>query len=332
MSVPLIDIAPLMQGADEDDATRRVATELGRACVEHGFFYVIGHGVDGALIERLLAACHEFFALPIEQKLAVHMRHGGRAWRGYFSVGEELTSGRPDQKEGLYFGSELTPGHPRAGFPLHGQNLFPKEPPALRSLVLDYMAALTQVGHRLMVGMSLSLGLPGDYFQTHYTADPTLLFRVFHYPGSDAQAPDSWGVGEHTDYGLLTLLHQDEVGGLAIKKDGEWLPAPPIPGSFVCNIGDMLERMTFGRYRSTPHRVRNVSGRSRLSLPFFFDPGWDSTLQPIPRALLPHAPQPSGAPDRWDGQDIHTYRGTYGDYLLAKVSKVFPSLMGEVRG
>ena len=194
------------------------------------------------------------------------------------------------------------------------------------------MAALTQLGHRLMAGMSLSLGLPADYFQAHYTADPTLLFRVFHYPGSDAQDPDSWGVGEHTDYGLLTLLYQDEVGGLAIKKDGEWLSAPPIPGSFVCNIGDMLERMTFGRYRSTPHRVRNVSGRSRLSLPFFFDPGWDSTLQPIPAALLSHTQQPSGTLDRWDGQDIHAYRGTYGDYLLAKVSKVFPALMGEVRG
>ena len=128
------------------------------------------------------------------------MRHGGRAWRGYFPSEKELTSGRPDQKEGLYFGSELPPSHPRAGFPLHGQNLFPKEPPRCAALVLD-MAALTQLGHRLMVGMSLSLGLPADYFQAHYTADPTrLLFRVFHY--RRRTRPRLWGVGEHTDYGL----------------------------------------------------------------------------------------------------------------------------------
>ena len=122
MGVPLIDIEPLCQADPDPAAVSRVAEELGRACVEHGFFYVVGHGVDGALQERLLQACREFFALPLAAKLALHMRHGGRAWRGFFPVGEELTSGRPDQKEGIYFGSEQSEDHPRvrAGLPLHG--------------------------------------------------------------------------------------------------------------------------------------------------------------------------------------------------------------------
>lgn len=333
MTVPLINIEALLQADASALDVGRVAEELGRACVEHGFFYVVGHGVSEELQEQLLQACREFFALPGATKLAMHMGRGGRAWRGFFPVGEELTSGRPDQKEGIYFGSELPSDDPRvlAGLPLHGRNQFPAEVPALRGLVLAYMAAMTQLGHRLMAGLSLSLGLPATYFHQHYTADPTLLFRVFHYPAVASDDSDSWGVGEHTDYGVLTILKQDDVGGLSIKKDGQWLPAPPIANSFVCNIGDMLERMTHGRYRSTPHRVRNVSGRSRLSLPFFFDPGWDSTVQAIPDALLPPLSQSRGAADRWDGQDVHAYSGTYGDYLLAKVGKVFPELVAQVR-
>ncbi len=340
MTVPVVDIAKLVQ-RDDPQGAAEVAAALGQACREHGFFYVVGHGVSEALQAQLLAACQAFFALPLASKLALHMRHGGPAWRGYFPVGEELTSGRPDQKEGIYFGSELAEDHPRvrAGLPLFGRNQFPADLPQLRPLVLDYMAALTQLGHQLMAGLSLSLGLPASYFQQHYTADPTLLFRVFHYPPSPSRQPPSpgeaaaelWGVGEHTDYGVLTILKQDEVGGLWIKRDGSWLAAPPIANSFVCNIGDMLERMTHGRYRSTPHRVRNVADRGRLSLPFFFDPGWDSTVQAIPESLLPPAPLPPGSPERWDGGDVHAYRGTYGDYLLAKVKKVFPQLLPQVK-
>ena len=122
-----------------------------------------------------------------------------------------------------------------------------------------------------MRGVALSLGLAEDYFAAGYTADPTVLFRIFHYPPAPP-ASDDWGVGEHTDYGLLTLLAQDRHGGLQVHAGTGWVEAPPIPGTFVCNIGDMLDRLTGGLYRSTPHRVKNVSGRERLSFPFFFDP------------------------------------------------------------
>ena len=130
-----------------------------------------------------------------------------------------------------------------------------------------------------------------------------------------------WGVGEHTDYGLLTLLAQDSSGGLEIRlPDGSWRSATPEPGVLVCNLGDMLERLTGGRYRSTPHRVRNTTGRSRLSFPYFFDPSWDAT---VPAILTSGS---ATGHDRWDGADVTEWDGSYGDYLTAKVAKVFPQL------
>ena len=154
------------------------------------------------------------------------MERGGRAWRGYFPVGAELTSGRPDLKEGLYFGAELPADDPRvlAGLPLHGGNLFPRQVPRLRPLVLSYLDALTSLGQAVLRGVALSLGLDAGYFAEGYTADPTILFRIFHYPPS---ADDGWGVGEHTDYGLLTLLAQDDSGGLQVAAPEGWTAAPP---------------------------------------------------------------------------------------------------------
>ncbi|MBM4254207.1 MAG: isopenicillin N synthase family oxygenase, partial [Deltaproteobacteria bacterium] len=132
----------------------------------------------------------------------------------------------------------------------------------------------------------------------------------------------AWGVGEHTDYGLLTILKQDDCGGLEIKRQGQWIHAPYEPNTFVCNMGDMLERMTGGLYRSTLHRVRNVSGRHRYSFPLFFDPGFDVQVGLLPGCSIIEEP----AQSRWDLRSVHAFQGTYGDYLLDKVSKVFPQL------
>ncbi len=195
----------------------RVAAQLGAACRENGFFYAMGHGVDERLQQRLQELSRQFFAQDLDAKLRIRMELGGRAWRGYFRVGDELTSGKPDQKEGLYFGAELPADHPQvlAGTPLSGPNLFPAEPAGFRETVLEYMAALTQVGHRLMAGLALSLNLEESYFADRYTADPLTLFRIFNYP--PPPDPALWGVGEHTDYGLLTILLQDDAGGLEVR-------------------------------------------------------------------------------------------------------------------
>jgi isopenicillin N synthase-like dioxygenase len=188
------------------------------------------------------------------------------------------------------------------------------------------MAALTQLGHRLVAGLALSLGLEESYFARQYTREPLTLFRIFNYP--PPRDPASWGVGEHTDYGLLTILLQDDAGGLEVKSRSQWIAAPPIPGSYVCNIGDMLDRMTRGLYLSTPHRVRNPASRDRLSFPFFFDPNFFARVQPI--SLPVGKAPPDDRAERWDHASVHLFDGTYGDYLLNKVGKVFPELRRKV--
>jgi isopenicillin N synthase-like dioxygenase len=327
--VPVIDVGPLVKGTS---GRRDVAEQLGLACRECGFFYVVGHDVNEPLCARLEDLSRQFFAWSTPAKMRIGMSQGGRAWRGYFSVGDELTSGRPDQKEGIYFGAELADDHPTvlARTPLHGRNLFP-DIPSFRETVLEYLAALTQLGHSLMAGVALSLGLDESYFADRYTGDPLILFRIFNYPMSRKPQREQevrWGVGEHTDYGLLTILRQDDVGGLQVKSRSRWIDAPPIRGSFICNIGDMLDRMTRGIYRSTPHRVLDSTRRNRLSFPFFFDPNFDAEIRPIDELTANQTED--DRQERWDQASVHDFRGTYGDYLLAKVSKVFPQLRREM--
>ncbi|RQP22824.1 isopenicillin N synthase family dioxygenase [Piscinibacter terrae] len=327
--LPIIDLTPLREQAVDGPDLRRAVQDIRQACLAHGFFYVTGHGLPDALTSRLDTLSRTFFAQPDEAKLRRPMSAGGRAWRGYFRAGGELTSGRPDWKEGLYLGTELPADHPlvRAGTPLHGPNLWPDAPDGLRETVLAYLEAAAAVCAIVLRGIALSLDLPADYFEQRYTREPLLLFRIFNYPSRPAPEAVAWGVGEHTDYGLLTLLYQDDTGGLEVHTPDGWVDAPPVPGTFVCNLGDMLDRMTRGLYRSTPHRVRlNVSGRDRISFPLFYDPNFFAT--PAPIEGLDAAADDRAT--RWDGASVHEFSGTYGDYLLRKVGKVFPELGAAV--
>ena len=328
LHIPVVDISALISGSED---RHRVAAALGQACRDFGFFYVTGHGIDEHLQRQLEVVSEQFFRQEIETKLEISMSRGGRAWRGYFPVGGELTSGKPDLKEGIYFGAELNDDHPlvRAGAPLHGRNLFPASIPRFREAVLDYMKAMTQLGHALIAGISLSLGLEESYFAQHYTSDPLVLFRIFNYPPrSPNQKMDSaMGVGEHTDYGLLTILRQDMSGGLQIKTRSQWVDAVPAPNSFVCNIGDMLDRITGGHYISAPHRVRNPGRHNRLSYAFFFDPNFNAEVKPVKVA----AEVNDNKEERWDRASVHEFQGTYGDYLVGKISKVFPELLRKIR-
>ena len=320
--LPVVDL-----GQSESE----VAQAIGRACRAYGFFYVTGHGIEEQLALRLQYLSRRFFGLPEAVKARYAMALGGSAWRGWFPLGGELTSGRPDWKEGLYLGTDLPANDPRvlANRPLHGGNILPGDDvlPGFAATIRAWMAAVEALGHRVLAAIALSLGLPADDFHVRYTADPLVLFRIFQYPsvpvpaGVDAQH----GVGEHTDYGLLTLLRQDDVGGLQVRLGDDWIEVPPVPRSFVCNIGDMLDRMTGGLYRSTPHRVHlNTSGRDRLSFPLFLDPSWDARIEPI------RTPEIDDRAQRWDGANVHAFEGRYGDYVLAKVGKVFPQLREQV--
>jgi isopenicillin N synthase-like dioxygenase len=306
---------------DVSGGIERAAPDIDAACRETGFFFLVGHGVSRDLRDRLDALAREFFALPDAEKAEIDMSRGGRAWRGWFPIGGELTSGAPDMKEGLYFGQELPP----SDTPLHGPNLFPARPEGLRAAVLEYIDVVTALGHELLRGMAIGLGLDGDWFDRNLTADPLVLFRIFHYPALGA-TDDRWSVGEHTDYGLITILGQDDAGGLMVRSPRGWIDVPALPDAFVVNLGDMLERMTGGRYRSTPHRVHNTT-RDRISYPLFLDPAWNAEVLPVP--VGGGGRRDTGA-DRWDGASVHDWSGTYGDYLLTKVGRVFPALRDEV--
>ncbi len=330
--MPIIDVSPLLDPAVNGDDVAHVATELDVACRDTGFFGIVGHGVDLALQAELERRSREFFALGDDAKSAIAMPLAGAAWRGWFPVGGELTSGRPDRKEGVYFGAEHSPDHPQVqnGTALHGANQFPAEPHELRTIVLQWLDEMRRVADAVMRGLALALGLPADWFAEHLTGDPTVLFRIFHYPPAPSDRDeDDWGVAEHTDYGLLTVLAQDDLGGLQVhRRDGTWIDVEARPGVFVCNLGDMLERLTGGRYVSTPHRVRNTATRGRLSFPYFFDPSWGATVPTLPLAAEPSAADRQ----RWDGEDVTAWTGTYGEYLTTRVARVFPDLFAETTG
>lgn len=323
--LPIIDIEPLLIEISDRNL---VVSQISQACRESGFFYIVGHHVDEQLQVMLEDVSRKFFSRDLEKKLDIGMEKGGRAWRGYFPVGGELTSGKPDLKEGLYFGAELNADDPlvAAGTPMHGPNLFP-DISLFRETVLEYITSMTSVGHALMKGIALGLGLNEFYFADRYTRDPLILFRIFNYPADPAtSAGQGWGVGEHTDYGLLTILKQDRTGGLQVRSKSGWIDAPPIAGSFVCNIGDMLDRMTGGLYRSTTHRVKSPVEHDRLSFPFFFDPNFNVEVKAIDLGRSVEEDRDK----RWDRASVHDFSGTYGEYLLNKVSKVFPQLRREV--
>jgi isopenicillin N synthase-like dioxygenase len=318
--LPIVDLAQPLE---------RVGPEVDRACRDVGFLIVTGHGVDPELIPALRAHAAAFFSLPDETKRAIAMAHGGAAWRGWFPLHGELTSGIPDDKEGLYFGTELAPDDPRvtAGTPLHGPNLFPDDPSELRPLVLATIAALQSVASRVVEAMAVGLGMPRNWFATHVTADPTVLFRIFRYPARTSRlGHDQWGVREHTDYGLVTVLAHDGTPGLEVHTGAGWIAAPTQTDAFIVNVGDMLEKLTAGRYRSTPHRVTNPADHDRYSFPLFFDPGWRQRVVELPLDVG----GPAGRP-RWDGENPLAWEGTYGDYLTSRVARVFPDLFERLR-
>ena len=330
--IPIIDISHLVKNTADK---HQVARQIHEACTNYGFFYITGHGVDPELEEKLERLSRKFFAQSLEEKMKISMNLGGGAWRGYFPCGVELTSGKPDMKEGIYFGAELPPDHPKvlSATPLHGQNLFPDDLPNFKETVLEWIAEMTRLGLLLMQGIALSLDLQENHFLKFFTPEPLPLFRIFNYPAQEegeVAARGSWGVGEHTDYGVLTILKQDTLGGLEVKtRSMNWIEAPPVPGSFVCNIGDMLDKMTGGLYRSNPHRVRSPTNNvDRLSFPFFFDPNFDAQVEAVPN--LRNRIQDDDQDTRWDKISVYKFTGTYGDYLLVKVSKVFPELRQRV--
>jgi isopenicillin N synthase-like dioxygenase len=280
--IPVIDIDPFLHGTPV--ARAEAAKKIGDACRNIGFFYITNHGVPEALIAQTYVEARRFFSLPAAVKAEVAIEHSS-CHRGYFSTGgENLDPARQksgDLKEGYKIGRDLEADHPlvRAGTPLHGPNQWPANLPGWRETMTAYYKAMEKLGRDLMRAFALALDLPETYFDDWLTAPMTTLGPL-HYPPQTGHITQAQiGAGAHTDYGCLTLLAQDDAGGLQVRNAaGQWVDAPPIAGSYVVNIGDMMERWTNGVFTSTLHRVINTSGRERYSLPFFFDPDFHAPV------------------------------------------------------
>lgn len=282
-TLPLIDIAPLY-GTD-NAAWRDVATQIDAACRDWGFFYITGHGIAPARIEALLAAAKAFFAQPEAEKLKIDITRTAHH-RGYGAIAtEQLDPTQPsDLKETFDMGFHMAADHPEvlAGKPLRGPNRHP-ELPGWAALMEQHYADMQALAQTLLRAIALALGIERDFFDARF-AEPISVFRMIHYPPRHtARSADQPGAGAHTDYGCVTLLYQDDAGGLQVRNvNGEWIDAPPIPGSFVVNIGDMMARWSNDRYTSTPHRVISPLGVHRYSMPFFAEPHPDTEISCLP--------------------------------------------------
>jgi len=308
--IPIIDIA----GARARDpiALREIAGAIHRACTTVGFFYIANHGIPAAVIDGATAAAREFFAFPVETKrlAAANINH-----RGFHARGDALMYGatKPDYKEFYSIGLELPADDPNvlAGEPLRGPNNWPAFMPALQPALYAYFREVGACGADLLRVVALSLGLDPDFFVARYRK-PLQRTQIIYYPPQPPAAGDEqFGVAPHSDYGCITLLWQDDNGGLQVRSldKKRWVDAPPIPGTLVVNVGDLLARWTNGRFASTVHRVINRSGRERYSIATFFDPDFATVVDP--RDLG------GGEPDR-------RYEPvSAGDYILARFDEAF---------
>jgi len=282
----VIDLDGLRSG--DPEAVRRVAGQLGRACREVGFFYIGNHGVPTSLTTGIFAVSATFFAQPGAAKNELSIKRSPHN-RGHVGIAtERLNLVAADFKEAFNIGLDLAPDDPDviAHKPFRGVNLWPQIV-GFRDIALAYFDALWRLGLDLHVAIAADLGLPPSFFADKFDR-PMATLRLLHYPPRDRNQQDSPGAGEHTDYGSLTILLTDDAGGLEVRRrDGTWIKAPPIPGTFVCNIGDCLMRWSNDTYVSTPHRVTNPAGRDRYSVAFFLDPNPDAQIECLPGCTAP---------------------------------------------
>ena len=289
--IPVIDLAGFLAG--EPGAQDRVTAELKHALEEVGFYFVVGHGLDPALIEGAYAAARQFYAMPLERKMALKMndiRPGYQPFKSSKTRHSALAANTgANLVEAFFVKNDLPADHPDvvAQKPLRGQNQWPEDLPGFKQAVMAYMTAMEGLCRSVLPLYAGALGLPRDWFDAAF-AEPVSTFRLSRYPAQDKVADNEFGLAPHTDSSFMTFLPENKVSGLAIQlRNGRWVDAPRIPGSLLVNSGDLLRRWTNDRFLSTPHRVVSPPGVERYAIPFFIDAGYEYPIGCIPTCVAP---------------------------------------------
>jgi len=278
-SIPVIDVGSL-SGQSPSSA---LYSSFYEAYHHLGFGYIVNHGIEPALVESVFDASRRFHAMPLEEKMKIAL---DRKHRGYIAINTstDVNSQLAEVKKPNQSASFMMMREDReetAGVYLSGPNQWP-ELDGFRPVLEKFNAELERLAQKLMRVALVSAGVQ-DLSVMEKFVKPTTWLRLLHYPPLPKGSPvDLYGSAPHTDFGCLTILVQDDIGGLQVQSpDGRWLDVPKLENSFVVNVGDMLHRMTNGLLRSTPHRVINCSGRERYSCPFFYDPNVNLDVAPL---------------------------------------------------
>ncbi|MEZ5824448.1 MAG: 2-oxoglutarate and iron-dependent oxygenase domain-containing protein [Geminicoccaceae bacterium] len=270
-AIPIIDISAL-RGSGRQEERQEVARQLHRASRDVGFIYVSHHGIADADLASVRETALAFFRQPQERKEEVRVSSAHRGWLAQGGA-KMQDDARADLKESFIFGHEEEDGSLLGDHALRGDNRWPAFMPELREAAMRYFRGAHDVAYQLMRGFALGLDLEEDFFLKSTARPLSRASFVYYPPQPEEMGSEQFGVGPHTDFGVLTVLAQDSVGGLQVQHaNGDWIAAPPVPGTLVINVGDLLARWTNDEYRSTPHRVVNSSGRERLSLVLAYDP------------------------------------------------------------
>lgn len=298
--LPIVDMAGVREGNPSSIA--RAALDIHAAFTTVGFLYVTNHGLPDPVIRAAVGEARGFFHQTVEKKreVAINKRH-----RGFNALGDALMyeATKPDYKEFYTIGLELAEDDPDvvAGEPLRGPNNWPAARPGLRSAMTAYYDAIGLCGADLLACVAVSLGAAPDFFADKYSKRLQRTQAIYYPPHPAGAGPDQFGLAPHTDFGCITLLWQDQSGGLEVqeRQTRQWIAAAPIPGTLVVNVADLLQRWTNDRYASTPHRVLNRSGRERFSIATFYDPDFKAVVDPrqlgVPAAECRYEPITAGA-------------------------------------
>jgi isopenicillin N synthase-like dioxygenase len=313
--IPVIDFGRYFSG--DEGALESIAGELAHACAEIGFFYALNHGVSGQLIERAFIAARRFFALSMEQKMALKLNQNHN---GYLPIGASVqaastvhNAAKPNKNESFFVGhdrdlhcAELVVGNHQ-----HGRNQWPADLPGLRADMMEYFAAVSAMCGRMLSSFAVALGMPADFFAPFFAGEPNARLRFLYYPPQDMTEDNTYGQRPHTDNSFMTALARTDVPGLSLRlPSGEWVAPPAIPGTFLINLGNIMRRWSNDRFLSAPHRVLNPADIDRYSIAFFFGPQPESIIECLPSCVSADNPA-HYRPAVYRDLVLEFYRATY---------------------